>query len=165
MQLSNGGNASLASRWLTLDNFRTIAVSTEPKETWATPRRAGDVARNGGEARVSRVTPDISTGHDRDRVPLALVFAHQNGAGSETSGAIGPRPFALCEAVQNLAGFRIKPPESLFLDMPADEPGHEVLGEGRRRRGTQCRAPQHAKIVEAERLYAVDLGLDRLVIG
>jgi hypothetical protein len=28
MQSSNGGNASMASRWLTLDIFRTIAAST-----------------------------------------------------------------------------------------------------------------------------------------
>ena len=83
MQSSNGGNASMASRWLTLDNFRTIDDSTQPKETWTIPGRAGDVARNGREARVSRVAPDISAGHDRDRVSVTLVFAHENGAGLE----------------------------------------------------------------------------------
>jgi hypothetical protein len=40
------------------------------------------------------------------------------------------------EAVQELGGIRINPTVGLLLDMPADKPGHEVLGESRRRRRT-----------------------------
>jgi len=40
----------------------------------------------------------------------------------------------------------------------------EVLAEGRRRGGAERHAPQGAKLVEAERAHAVDLGLDRLAI-
>jgi hypothetical protein len=52
----------------------------------------------------------------------------------------------------------------LLLDVPAEKPRHEVLAEGRRRRGAERHAPQGAKLVEAERPHAVDLGLDRLAI-
>ena len=44
--------------------------------------------------------------------------------------------------------------------MPAEEPRHEVLGEGRGR--PQGPAPQGANLVEVERPHAVDLGLNRL---
>src|SRR5665811_206436 len=140
-----------------------MCIRDRPKETWAVPGRAGDVARNGGEARVSRVAPDVSTGHDSDRVSVTLVFAHENGAGLEPP--VRSRLVAPGEAVQELVGIRINPTVGLLLDMPADKPGHEVLGESRRWGRPQCRAPQGAKLIEAERPYAVDLGLDRLVIG
>ena len=98
----------MASRWLTLDNFRTIADSTQPKETWTIPGRAGDVARNGREARVSRVAPDISAGHDRDRVSVTLVFAHENGTGLEAPvpSRLAPR----ARPSRNLAVFASTPP-------------------------------------------------------
>ena len=70
----------------------------------------------------------------------------------------------LRDAVQQLCSIGIKPAEGLLLDVPADEPRHEVLGEGRRRRRPQRRAPERAKLVEAEGPHAVDLGLDRLAI-
>jgi hypothetical protein len=63
-----------------------------------------------------------------------------------------------------LCGLGIKPAEGLFLDVPADEPRHEVLGEGRRRRRPEGDPPQGAKFVEAERPHADDLGLDCLAI-
>jgi Resolvase, N terminal domain len=50
------------------------------------------------------------------------------------------------------------------LDMPAEKPRHEVLGEGGRRRRPEGDPPQGAKFFEAERPHAVDLGLDRLAI-
>jgi hypothetical protein len=63
-----------------------------------------------------------------------------------------------------LCGLWIKPAEGLFLDVPADEPRHEVLGEGRRRRRPEGEPPQGVKFFEAERPHAVDLGLGRLAI-
>ena len=63
-----------------------------------------------------------------------------------------------------LCGLRIKSTLGLLLDVPAEKPRHEVLGEGRRRGGAERHAPQGAKLVEAERPHAVDLGLDRLAI-
>ena len=64
-----------------------------------------------------------------------------------------------------LCGLRIKPAEGLLLEVPADETRDEVLAESRRWGRTERRAPQGAKLVEAERPHAVDLGLDRLAIG
>jgi hypothetical protein len=63
-----------------------------------------------------------------------------------------------------LCGLWIKPAEGLLLDMPADEPRHEILGEGRRRGAAERHAPQGAKRVEVNRPQAVDLGLNRVAI-
>jgi len=97
-------------------------------------------------------------------VPLALVFAQEHGAGLEAPRVIGSRLVAPCEAIEMLCGLWINPGEGLFLDVPADEPRHEVLGEGRRRRRPEGDPPQGAKFVEAERPHADDLGLDCLAI-
>ena len=70
------------------------------------------------------------------------------------------------KAIQKPGVFLIEATEGLFLDVPANEAGHEVFGKGRRRQRSECGAPQQAKLVEAERPYAGDLGLQRLfVIG
>ena len=70
------------------------------------------------------------------------------------------------KAIQKPGVILIGATEGLFLDVPANEAGHEVFGKGRRRQRSECRAPQRAKLVEAERPYAGDLGLQRLfVIG
>jgi hypothetical protein len=66
-------------------------------------------------------------------VPLALVFAQEHGAGLEAPRVIGSRLVAPCEAIEMLCGLWIKPTLGLLLDMPAEKPRHEVLGEGRRR--------------------------------
>jgi hypothetical protein len=97
-------------------------------------------------------------------VPLALIFAHQHGAGLQPPKAVCHRLVAMCKAVQTLCNTRINPIEGLLLEMPADEPRDEVLGEARGWGRPECRAPQGAKVVEAERPHAVDLGLDRLAI-
>ncbi len=47
--------------------------------------------------------------------------------------------------------------EGLLLDVPAEKPRHEVLGEGQRRGGAERHAPQGAKLVEVERPQAIDL--------
>ena len=44
----------------------------------------------------------------------------------------------------------IKPAKSLLLEVPADEPGDEVLGEGAWRRRPKRPPPERAKLVEAE---------------
>jgi hypothetical protein len=56
-----------------------------------------------------------------------------------------------------LRGFRIKLADGLLLDVPAKEPRDEI---GRPKR----RAPQGAKLIEAERPHAVNLSLDSLAI-
>jgi hypothetical protein len=71
-------------------------------------------------------------------VPLALVFPDQDSARPETPRAVHPRPVAQDEANQKFAGILIKAAEGLFLDMPANKPGREVFGEGRRRRRSEC---------------------------
>src|SRR6266851_6809317 len=111
------------------------------------PGRAGDGPRDGREACVGVLTPDIAARHDGDGVALALIFAHQHGAGLEATGwwLTIPR-----EAVEDLGGLRIEPPEGLFLDVPADEAGDEVLGEALWRRRTERGPPEGAKAVEAE---------------
>ena len=107
--------------------------------------------------------PHIAVWNDRDGVPLALVFAQEHGAGLKAPGAIRSRLAAPCEAVEMLCGLRIKSTLGPLLDVPAEKPRHEVLGEGRRRGGAERHAPQGAKFVEAER-PADDLGLDCLAI-
>jgi hypothetical protein len=87
-----------------------------------------------------------------------------NGAGLEAPGAIRSRLVATCAAVEMLCGLRIKSTLGLLLDVPAEEPRHEVLGEGRRRGGAERDAPQGAKRVEVERPHAADLDLNHLAI-
>jgi hypothetical protein len=53
-----------------------------------------------------------------------------------------------------LCGLRIKSTVGLLLDVPADEPQHEVVVEGRRRGGAERHAPQGTKLFEAERPHA-----------
>src|SRR3954468_5985163 len=139
-------------------------VRTQSEEAWTVPSRPGDGARDGGEARICGLAPHEPAGDHGDGVPLALVFANQHSAGLETPGAVHSRLGATYETVQKLARNRIKPTEGLLLDMPADEPRHEVLGKGRGWGRPQCGAPQGAKLVEAEQPHAVDLGLDRFAI-
>jgi hypothetical protein len=55
-------------------------------------------------------------------------------------------------------------PKRLFLGVPAEESRNEILGEAWRRRRAERRQPQGAELVEAERLYADDVGLNRLAI-
>jgi hypothetical protein len=99
-------------------------------------------------------------------VSLALVFPDQDCADLEASQAIRSGLVASCKTIKELGGLVIETAQALFLDMPTDEPGNEVFGEGRWRRRSECRAPQRAKLIEAERPYAGDLGLQRLyVIG
>src|ERR1700680_1597146 len=91
-------------------------------------------------AMVERLSYVVPSRDDRDGVPLALVFAHEHRAWLEAPGGIGSRPAAAREAFQKLCGIRIKPAEGLLLDVPAEEPRHEVSGEGRRRGRPQRRA-------------------------
>src|SRR5262249_44505896 len=108
--------------------------------------------------------PDVPAPNDGDRVPLALVFADQHGAGLETP-AVHLRLVAPCKAVQQLCCVPIKTTEGLLLDVPADKPRHEILCQGSGRGRPERRAPERAKLVEAKGPHAVDLGLDRLATG
>src|SRR5207245_109664 len=97
---------------LALDVLQTI----DAKEARATPGRAGDGARDGGEASVGGLSPHVAAQDHSDRVPLALVFAHEHGAGLGAPGAVRSRLVAPCEAVEKLCGIRIKPTEGLLLN-------------------------------------------------
>src|SRR5712671_2787739 len=128
-----------------------IAPGAESEEARPVPGRAGDGSRDNGKAGVDVLAPDIAARHHRDGVALAPIFAHQHGAGLEAPvrQLAAPR-----ETAQDLGGLRTDPAKSLFLDVPADEPGHKVLGEalwwrrvergppqgceGRRGRATGC---------------------------
>src|SRR5712692_9827052 len=158
------GNVPMGFRVLALDFSQAIDASTQAEEARTVPGRPSDGAGDGGEAWVCRLAPHVPTGDHRDGVAVPLVLAHEHGAGLEAPGAVRSRPVATCEAIQKLCRIRIKPPEGLLLDVPADEPRDQVLGEGRGRGRPQGRTPQGAKLVEAERPHAVDLGLDRLAI-
>src|SRR5437899_13077336 len=94
------GNAGSGFRLLALDLLQTIDASAHPKEARPTPGRAGDGARDGGEACVGRLAPHVPARNNRDRVPLALVFAHEHGAGLEAPSAVRARLVAACEAIQ-----------------------------------------------------------------
>jgi hypothetical protein len=97
-------------------------------------------------------------------VPLALVFANEHGAGLEAATAVRS-PFAgPSEAVEMFCGLRIKPADGLLLNVPAEEPCYEILGEGRRWGRPKRSPPQAAKLVKAERPHAFDLGLDHFAI-
>src|ERR1700730_1138386 len=56
-----------------------------------------------------------------------------------------------------LRGFRIKLGAGLLLDVPAKEPRDEILGKSQRWGRPKRRAPQGAKLIEAERPHAVNL--------
>lgn len=68
------------------------------------------------------------------------------------------------QAVEMLRGFRIKLADGLLLDVPAKEPRDEIVDKGRRWGRPKRRAPQGAKLIEAERPHAVNLSLDSLAI-
>src|SRR5262249_50079314 len=138
------GNDSVGPSPLALDVLHTINASTQAKEARATPGRAGDGARDGGEASVGGLSPHVTARNNSDRVSLALVFTHEHCAGLEAPWAVRSRRGAPFQAVQELCGIRIKPTEGLLLDVPADEPRQEVLGEGRGRGRPQDGAPQGA---------------------
>jgi hypothetical protein len=95
--------------------------------------------------------PDIAVGNDGDGVPITLVFANEHSAGLEAPGAIRSRLVAPDETVEMLRGVRIKLADGLLLDVPAKEPRDEILGKSQRRGRPKRRAPQGAKLVEAER--------------
>jgi hypothetical protein len=61
-------------------------------------------------------------------------------------------------------GFRSKAPQRLLLDVPPKKPCDEIHGKAWRRRGMKRGTPLAAKLIDAERSNAVDLGLDRLAI-
>src|SRR3984893_14908916 len=124
-----------------------LRAAPQPEEARSVPARAGDGPRDSREACIGRLAPDIAVWHDRDGVPRALVFAQEHGAGLEAPGAIRSRLAAPCEAVEMLCGLRIKSTPGLLLEVPAEKPRHEVLGEGRRRGGAERHAPQGAKRV------------------
>ena len=109
-------------------------------------------------------SPDIAVCNNSYGVPLALVLTQEHGAELESPGTIRSALVASCKAIEMLCGLRIKSTLGPLLNVPAEEPRHEVLGERRRRGGAERHAPQGAKLVEAERPHAVDLGLDRLAI-
>ena len=142
--------------------IRSASDRTDPEESWAAPGRTGDGARDGREARVGGVAPHVAVAYDRNGVSLALVFPDQDCADLETSQAIRSWLVASCKTIKELGGLGIETAQALFLDMPTNEPGNEVFGEGRWRRRSECRAPQRAKLIEAERPYTGDLGLQRL---
>ncbi len=86
-----------------------IAPCAEPEEARPVPGRAGDGPRDRRQACVGVLAPDVAARHDGDGVPLALIFAHQHGAGLEAPVwrfAI-PR-----EAVEDLGGLRVEPPKA-----------------------------------------------------
>ena len=68
---------------------------------------------------------------DRNRVPFALIFAHEHGTGLEAP--LRRRSLAASEAIQKLCRSRIEPTERLLLDVPAQEARHQILGESQRR--------------------------------
>jgi hypothetical protein len=99
--------------------------------------------------------------NDGDDVPIALVFANEHSAGLDAPWAIRFRLIAPPSAVEMLRGFSA---DGLLLDVPAKEPRDEILGRGRRRGRPKRRAPQGAKLIEAERPYAVNLSLYSLAM-
>src|SRR5258708_2029702 len=115
-----------------------LADRANPEEPRAAPGGTGDGACDGRKACISDVAPHVSVADNRNRVPLALVFPDQDGARSETPGAVRSRFVASGKAIEKLGGTLIETAEGLFLDMPANKPGHEVFGEGRRRRRSEC---------------------------
>ena len=153
-----------SSRYRLLVGVSQSEVRLHAEEARAAPGGAGNRPRNGREALVRAVAPEETIRHNRHGVALALVLAHEHRAGLEAPGALGSALVAMSEAVQELHGAWIKPAKSLLLEVPADEPGDEVLGEGARRRRPKRPPPERAKLVEAERPHAVDLGLDCLAI-
>src|SRR5258707_21564 len=71
--------------------LRPLADRANPEEPRATPTGTGDDACDGRKARISDVAPHVSVADNRHRVPLALVFPDQDGARSETPGAVRSR--------------------------------------------------------------------------
>jgi len=77
----------------------------------------------------------------------------------------GSRLVAPAETRQEFFGGGIDPAEGLLLEIPAQGTDQQVLVQGPGQGPAQGGAPQGAKLVEAERADALDLGLDRLAIG
>jgi hypothetical protein len=58
---------------LALDALQTIDAAAQPKEPRATPGRAGDGARDHGEARVGRLAPQVTLKQRLFIPPLFLM--------------------------------------------------------------------------------------------
>ena len=81
-----------------------------------------------------------------DRLPNAKRFVELANAGDP-----GQRHMALHSGhLTELNAIDRQPAKSLLLEVPADEPGDEVLGEGAWRRRPKRPPPERAKLVEAE---------------
>jgi hypothetical protein len=127
-----------------------LLVDPKAEEARSVPVRTGDGPRDSREAGIGGLAPDKAIRNHSHGVPLALVFAHEHGAGLEAPWALCPCPVAPREAGKMLCGFRIKPATHLLLDVPAKKPRNEILGEAWWRRRAVGRTPQRTKRVEAE---------------
>jgi hypothetical protein len=143
--LGSAGGASAAS------SETVVSLSIRrPKKRGPFPFVPGDGPSDGREAGIGCLAPDKAICNNSDGVPLALVFAQEHGAGLEPPWAIGFWFVTPRDCAEDLCHRRIWPAQRLLLDVPAEEPRDEILGEGWRWGGAERRAPQSAKPVEAE---------------
>jgi len=132
----------------------------QPEETRTVPGRACNSPRDGRETRIGRALPEETIGHDSDGVALALVFAHDDGAGLEAAVELAWFP-AAGEPIEQLDRLPVEAAEGFLLDSVGDHPSHDVLGQARWRGRAERHSPPPAKRVDAEGPDPVDLGLDR----
>src|SRR5262245_21674221 len=137
--------------------------AAKTKKSGTVPGGLGDGAGNHREAPVRRIPPDERVGHDRDGMPLAPVFADEDGAGLETP--VEFRFVAAGESIEQLDGCPIQSTECLLLKPVGDHPRDQVLSESTRRDGSECHPPLLAKLIDAEGADALDLSLDGCPFG
>ena len=63
-------------------------VDPKTKKAGTVPGCTGDSPRDGGQAGIGRLVPDVAICDDRDSVALTLVFAQEHGAGLEAPRVI-----------------------------------------------------------------------------
>ena len=137
-----------------------FAGRSKAEKARAVPARAGNGVCDHRKTGIRSVAPEESLGRDSDGVPLALVFAHENGASLETAVQIIVL-FAASQSIQQLRSDPVKTTESFLLDSVGEHSADQVFRERFWWSGPEHHGPALTQRVDAEGPYTVDLGLNR----
>src|SRR6516164_7450445 len=149
--------AALLRRCTLMAASRGAVCWREGKEPRTTPGGAGDGARDGGQARVSRALPIEAIGDHGDSVAPALIVANEHGAGLEAApwrAAVSRQP------VQEPQAFPIKPAKGPLLQAISDHAPQQVLAQIYWRGSPEGHAPVSPKRVKDKRAQMSNVGID-----
>jgi hypothetical protein len=149
--------AALLRRCTLMAASRGAVCWREGKEPRTTPGGAGDGARDGGQARISRALPIEAIGDHGDSVAPALIVANEHSAGLEAApwrAAVSRQP------LQEPQAFPIKPAKGPLLQAISDHSPQQVFAQSYWRGSSEDHAPVSPKRVKDKRAQMSNVGLD-----